>query len=261
MQHCDSDLFESYGRAKVSPSYISKRYLFIKYLSEEEHRNPVVMVRDNEINKLYAMKIIPYYSDVREIKIACSLGSTSKYTHSILIPQAWAIIDISNQGEGWISALYDTGKTDALVLILPLLDGNATDIFGDSGNIPDDVKLEIIVAIAVLHLRGLSHGDLHMDNILFAKTDKFRQYTINGTSYMVKSPYMPYIVDFETTNTTRSVRIFNEDWLCISSYLEISPNLRHNNIGEYIEEEFDDLTDVRVPGGTSVTVFDPITIE
>src|SRR3989338_3552669 len=61
-----------------------------------------------------------------------------------------------------------------------------------------DALFETYMTLKLVETRGWPHEDLGFQNILYKETDEVRSYKINGYDYIVRSRYLPKIIDWST---------------------------------------------------------------
>ena len=59
-----------------------------------------------------------------------------------------------------------------------------------------DILFELYMTLELINKQNLDHEDIGPQNILYIETDEIRSYRINGQDYVVRSKYLPKIIDW-----------------------------------------------------------------
>lgn len=260
MQTCDNLKLDV-----ISRDIIEGRFQIISKLGEGIE-GVTYKVIDNETNKVLALKTSLYNDDEEDIAIGCKLNSLLRHTNSIINLEYYAIIDKTIWLDDWIEGdRYQDGDLHnnlGLILCMPLINKPFSKKWLRTLSEIDIISImfELCVAIIVLHKHGISHNDLHQQNILINETNIIRIYNINGKEYMIKNKYQPVIIDFGTaTFSDKSIPHDGIDWFDL---LKKSPIYIDNKKEKTIfDPVFDRLiSDSTVPVGSLIKYFEPLTI-
>lgn len=206
---------------------VFSRFEYISYISSGSYAD-VYKVLDNTTNKIYAMKVVNHFLSLDEggdedlevddfannpfdeIDISCRLFNGLKYTHSLLVPEYWTMATKHVVKEENGIEFVNEGNSE--IFIFPLLQFTLSKLLKSividrdwvrKNNVEDitwnDIRsifFELKVAIHVLSLLNIQHADLHFSNIMININITPRVYEINGNKYLIKSRFMPVIIDF-----------------------------------------------------------------
>lgn len=267
----------------VPTNYVLSRFVPIVELGTGSE-GITFKVLDIDTNKVSAMKSrILEYDSFQEIKIGCMLAPTRMYTHSIIMPELWGITDrlvfldgsnpilsnwLNNQEvQTVLEGFADKSEIRSLIFTMPLLDATLDSIYSELTHIEKlSIFFELVIALISLRRINIIHNDLHGGNILIKKTDECRSYTINNTSYIITSEYMPVIIDFGIATNFKNQRHYAADWsLTHKRFIDVLPvslipEIKKANGKILLDPIFDYFkTDQMIPG-VLVRLFASITI-
>ena len=135
-----------------------------------------------------------------------------------------------------------------------------------------ETVFELLLAVVVLNMSGIIHGDLHAGNIMYEKVQYKRQYTINGTKFLCISDTIPVVIDFgrsimgsklETINSKDANYLVNRVFLRIHDQIfkSLIPRLkRDKSFNILLNPIFQPLIDTSLEGGDLVKVFESFDI-
>lgn len=160
----------------------------------------------------YIVKLMHYSkNNINETKLLARLQPliTANITPCLMIMYGHTTVDSAKfygiEGDGVaknsnISKLTNKGK--GIVVLAEYLSQYAfAEYLASPKSTFSSIKMVLfecfVALLAINHYLGISHGDFHPWNImlLYSSTPKTRQYEIFGTKYVVKSHYMPVVID------------------------------------------------------------------
>jgi len=263
----------------VSADYILSRFIPISELGIGA-QGLTFKVIDVETNEVSAMKSrIMEYDSFDEIRIGCLLYPTRSYTHSIIMPELWTLVDkpVFLDGDAvltnWIALksqeeiISNESEKLGLIFTMPIMDDTLENKYSKlSSDEKKTIFFELIIALIALRCINVIHNDLHGSNILIKKTNEYRSYTINNIQHLVTSKYMPVIIDFGIATNLPKQTHFAADWnLMVTNFLyilpyEMVPEVRKANAKILLDPFFQSLREQQVFPEALVRIFAPISI-
>lgn len=173
--------------------YLSNRFHIIDIYRDKDAF--VAKAIDNETNIICIIKeIVQVNKELLEMRINCLLFDSFLFTDSILLLDNWAL---TQQPIFSVNPSKKDLSSKALILKLPFLQYSLLDLLTKI-TLEEKLSLlfELCVGILVLKKYNIVHDDLHEENILIKECNYYRHYVINDQSFIVRSRYLPLIIDF-----------------------------------------------------------------
>ena len=285
MQTCDN-----FDPTKIiGIGHLNHRYTLLDYLGEGSF-GKVYKVVDKGTDRVVVMKLVALQSDediTSEVVNGCLLTSLTTSTSSVIQIINIAIVDIYPVFGGFSRKLVPYTSPEVspdelvslegidfrlprqryisgLMITLPLLEGPLQEL-GLDRHEALGALFELLVVLVLLRSLNLAHKDIYEPNVLYQEVDYDRLYTINGTRYMVRSPYLPVLIDFG--KSIRNPTEYKDDWRDLFFYfrrnvghVEGLEGIRDGERSVLLSHHFDHLKEIQLEGGDSVKVFSPLTL-
>lgn len=257
----------------VSADYIQNRFIILERYTNSD--TFVAKVVDKETDEICVLRIFYYFEDesdrLSEIEIGCLMEPMTIYTNSVAIPSYWAIVD----GIVFLSEYFrpKISVNKSVLFTMPLFVSSLEFQLKNLSNAEiKDILFEIIIALIIFKRNNISHYDLHAGNILLKNMDSYRLYNINEQPFLVKSKYMPVIIDFDMAqihsgDTLSYTGLFADDWNDIRKIFyrimttEDKEKMSHSDESIVFSPIFTDLKNIEIEAGKSVKYYMPMQIQ
>mgnify|MGYP003144670630 CR=1 FL=1 len=169
-------------------------------------------------DKLYALRIADVNDeDNDELDIGCIANELRPYTHSLQVVKYFAYFDNSIKSSllrldkeldtkhlmfNVLDIMKPSYRGSYLATVSEILINTNYDELIDNKEDLIDYTFELFMALHILNIHDIVHGDLHDGNVGTIKTKAKRAYRINGTDYLVTSNLMPVVFDYGKAQIT-----------------------------------------------------------